>query len=235
MNGESSREKFNEVEKKEAETCGREINAYFLRHGEAEGGDEDAVLSERGRQQAREAISGLLEQIEKQGGGAVKFFFSPTRRARETGEEMENTARKILSEKPYPKIRLMAPHGRVELRSAGVIGPLREAGIKDPIEHWLNNPEVLEGKNPKVFAERLTSLLNVLKKVADRLPAGEKIHYICVTHEVPQAALLNRVTGKTLNQLGGNINNCEALRVNIKGKTEEAPKIIFRGKQTDLR
>lgn len=214
---------------------GREIDVYLFRHGEAQGEGVGAELTEKGRGQAREAGRKLFTQIKESGGGVIKLFRSPLRRAEQTAEIMQATIAEMLTEQEEGNIRLMKERDREALRAPGVIGPLRKQGIEDPIEYWLRNPQILEGKNPEIVAERLKRLLNRLKKIADRLPPGEKVYYICVTHEVPQAALLNQLTGKTLNELGGGIENCESTLVQIKGKKEEPLRIIFRDKQLELR
>lgn len=231
LNGEISK---NNIEGKEVAPKGREIELYLFRHAEASDQGVDAELTERGKEQAKEAAQNLVRQIIEQGGGVIKFLSSPVKRAKQTSEIMQQTIHEILSEQQVKNIRLMSPRDRETLKAAGVIGPLKQSGIDDPVDYWLRNPEILEGKSPSKIAERLHEIINLLQKVADRLSSGEKIYYIGVTHEVPQAALLYQTSGKTLNELGGNIQNCELMKIELKGKSEEGATIKFRDKEMKI-
>jgi len=226
-----SPENLDDVENKEREPRGREIDFYLFRHAEATGGGIDAEVTEQGKEQAVEAAENLLQRIIQEGGGVIKFLSSPVRRAGQTAEIMQSTLKKLLAEQGIENIRLMNPHDREALRAAGVIGPLKQRGIDNPIEYWFRNPESLEGKSPQKTAEQLRKIIDSLQRMADRLPSGEKIYYIGVTHEVPQAALLHQVTGKTLDELGGGIKNCESIKVELRGKSDEIPTVSFRDSQ----
>lgn len=218
---------------KEGEPKGREIDIYFFRHGQATGEGEEAGLTELGRQQAREAAEALLQQVREKG-GVVKFLSSSTRRAAETGEIMEEYIKNTLSERNITNLRLLSPRQRSALKAAGVIGPLEDRGIEDPIEYWLTHPDVLEGKSPEEVSNRVKKMLRIIGKVADRLPPGEQIHYVATTHEGPQAALLFSATGQTLNELGGRVNNCESFKVHFEGKSEKPPTIQFRNTEAEV-
>jgi len=216
------------VEHKEGEPSGREIDFHLLRHAEAAGEGIDVPLSETGQVQAQEAAQALLQEVVAKGGGAIKFMASPVRRARETAEIMQQTIEAALAEQKISNVRLMLLRQREALHSAGVIGPLKAQGIEDPVEYWLSHPESVAGANPEAVAERLRGVINHLQALSDRLPPGERIHYVGVTHEVPQAALLNNLSGKTLNELGGRIKNCEPIEINFQGDSDSGPELVFR-------
>lgn len=215
---------------KEKKGTGREVDLYLIRHGEAESQEKNAKLSSRGRLQAEIEALCLLSDIWSQGGGLLKFYNSPTPRAQETSAIMRAKAQKVIESSEHSPIKLYNPRAAKSLEAAGVIGPLMKMGVpyEKAIEHWLTNPEAVQDKTPQVIFERLKEFLRRGQKLADRLPEGEKIYYIGVTHEVPQAALLNQISGKTLNELGGNIKNCEPMRIELKGKSEEGATIKFR-------
>ena len=210
----------NDIEGKEAALKSREIELY---------------LSERGIEQAKVAAQNLVREITEQGGGVVKFVSSPTKRAKQTSVVLQQTISEILSKEQINNIRLMNPRDRESLKAAGVIGPLMKRGIDDPVDYWLKNPETLEGKSPSKTAERLYEMIDRLQKMANRLSPGEKIYYIGVTHEVPQAALLNQTSGKTLSDLGGKVKNCEWLKVEMNGRSEEGATIKFRGEEMKIK
>lgn len=220
-------------EARESEKGGREVDVYFYRHAEAEGEGVEAGLTEVGRQQARQAAEDLLGEITG-AGGVIKFLSSPVRRAQETAGIMRGFIAEAIERSNIQNIRLMSSRERDAVKAAGVIGPLRNKGIEDPIEHWLRNPGAVEGKSPEVISRKVQDLLKIIKKVTDRLPPGEKVNYVTVTHEVPQAALLNSATGKTLNEQGGGIKNCESFKVHMEGKSEKKPTLNFRGVETQM-
>jgi broad specificity phosphatase PhoE len=224
-------ENVGHIENKDISPKGREIDFYLFRHAEASGEGLDSELTERGKEQATQAAQNLLEQVIKNGGGVIKFLSSPIRRAKVTSEIMQHTIRETLAKQQIKDVRLMSPRDRDALRAAGVIGPLKKRGINDPIDYWLNNPDALDGKSPAETAQKLQGMINFLQKISDRLPAGEKIYYIGVTHEVPQAAFLHEVSGQTLNELGGNIQNCESIKIELVGKSDKGAIIKFRNEE----
>lgn len=221
---------------KEKKGTGREVDLHLIRHGEAESQEKNAKLSSRGRLQAEVEALCLLADIWSQGGGLLKYFNSPTPRAKETADIILAKTQKIIESSKYSPIKLYNPSATTSLEAAGVIGPLMKMGIpyEKSIEHWLTNPEAVKGKTPRVIYERLQEFLRRGQKLADRLPMGEKIYYIGVTHEVPQAALLHQTSGMTLNELGGSIQNCEPIKIEFKGKSEEDATIKFRDKKMKI-
>lgn len=231
---EPNSENISHIESKEIPPKGREVDFYLFRHAEASGEGLDSELTERGKDQAIKAAQNLLEQIIQGGGGVIKFLSSPVRRAKVTSEIMQHAIQEILVERQIKDIRLISPRDRDALRAAGVIGPLKERGVDDPIDYWLKNPNALEGKCPSEIARKLQEMISFFQKIADRLPAGEKIYYIGVTHEVPQAALLHKVGGRTLNELGGNIQNCESIKIELVGKSDKGASIKFRNEEMKI-
>lgn len=222
------------IESKEVAPKGRDIELYLFRHAEASNQGLESELTGQGKEQAKKAAQDLLTQIIEQGGGVIKFLSSPVKRAKQTSEIMQQVIQEIITDKHLENIRLMTPREREALKAAGVLGPLKGWGIDDPVDYWLENPDVIEGKSPTETAKTLQEVIDLLQKMANRLPHGEKIYYVGITHEVPQAALLNQVSGKTLNELGGNIQNCESIRVGLKGGSDEESAIVFRNQRITI-
>ncbi len=207
---------------------GREVELRFIRHAEAEDQSIDAALTQIGREHAKEKAIEILSEIVQNGGGLIKFLTSPVRRAQETQSIMEGTIRERIAQEHIENVDILISRTRQSIQAGGVIGPLAKEGIEDPVEYWLQNPNVLEGKEPENIAERLNKIVRISNRVSEGLPEGRKIYYLAITHEVPQAAFLNQITGKTLNELGGGMENCEDIRVNLSGIPDEVPKVIFR-------
>jgi broad specificity phosphatase PhoE len=208
-----------------------EIELYLFRHAEALDQGLDSELTEQGIAQAKEAAEALIKEIIDRGGGIIKFLSSPIKRARQTSQIMQQVIKGILFQQHLDSIRLLRPRDRNVLRAAGVVGALMERGIADPVNYWLHNPEALDGKNPGKTALELLKFIETLRKVSDRLPSGERIFYIGITHDAPLAALLNRLSGNDLNELGGNLKNCESMRIEIMGKSEKGAVVHFRDKE----
>lgn len=218
---------------KEGQPQGREVDVYFFRHGQATGESPDAELTSLGKRQAEEAAERLLQEVQA-AGGVIKFLSSRTKRAAQTMETMRACVQRAIAERNITNVRLLHSKERTAITAAGVVGPLKKRGIEDPVEYWLTHPDVLEGKSPEEISRKVKGMLHIIKKVADRLPPGEKVHYAAVTHEVPQVALLHSATGKTLNELGGNIENCESFQVRIEGRSGKNPVVNFRGNRAEL-
>ena len=211
---------------------GRAMELYLFRHGEAESQEKEAKLSKVGRLQAEETAILLLIEINVQGGGLLKMIHSPTPRAKETFDIMLRTIEANMGH----QLRVLHPRIATALEAGGVIGPLLKRGIpyEETVEYWLCNPHTVDGKSPDIIGKKSEKIIRRLKRTADRLPAGVKIFYVGVTHEIPQAGLLYRVTGKKLSELGGGIKNCESIRVNLGTGSEAPPCLYFRGFQVDL-
>jgi broad specificity phosphatase PhoE len=217
------------LEQKESEPKHRKIDLYFIRHGEAEDQGAEAALTEPGKLQTKQVALQLLEIVVSEGGGVIKIGTSSVRRALETADIIQEVIGEAIASRGIQGIDLMTLRKRDGLKAAGVIGALNEQGISDPIEYWLRNPNSLEGKNPAQSAQNLQDFIDKAEAIAKRLLPGKKIYYFNITHEVPQAAFLNQKTNKTLNEMGGNINNCEFIKVAIDGDLpEESTKIAFR-------
>jgi broad specificity phosphatase PhoE len=221
------------TEKKESQPKGREVDVYFFRHGQATGESPSEELTPLGRHQAEEAAEKLLQELQSVG-GVIKFLSSQYNRAEQTMDIMQEYMQKAIIERNISNLRLLNARERAAINAVGVTKELKDKGIESPIEYWLNNPDVLEGRSLAEISGKIKQMLSTIKKVADRLPLGEKIHYIAISHEAPEAALIHSATGKTLNEMGGKIKNCESFQVQIEGKSEKNPILNFRGNQAEL-
>ena len=157
------------------------------------------------------AAANVFEQVRGHGGGWIKLLHSPTPRAAETFAIMhEELQRLSLSSNVY-----LFKNTRVSTRieAGGVIGPLMKRGIpyEETVEHWLAHPDSIPGRTPMDIAGRIGKLIDIIARLAKRIALGPPIYYIAVTHEIPQAGFLYKITGKRLSQMGGGIRNCESL------------------------
>jgi broad specificity phosphatase PhoE len=234
-------EKISKLERKEEEPKNRHIEIHIFRHAEAEGEKRDANLTEKGKKQAQITAEDLLKEI-AQTGGVIKIFHSPILRAKQTAENFEMAIEKLIKEKPidFPGIRLSYKRRpREKLYGLGVYGKLKEKVEKGEIseefiDYWLEHPETIEGKSPDIIAGRVLDLANKAEKISERLGGGEPIHYIFITHEMPLVALANKLSRKNLQELGGDIGNCEGGKIIFSDKSGEAPQFIFRDKKYSL-
>lgn len=226
------KEKF-KPEKKEKEPQYRHVEVHIFRHGEAEGEKREAHLTKEGRKQSMVAAENLLKNIKAEGGGVIKIFYSPLVRALETAKIFEEAINKLLQKEPdeFQGTHLMKTHPREKLTGLGAYGELKKRGIEDPVEYWLQNPKAIKGKNPELLAERLLDLTETAQRVASKIGPGEPVHYVWVTHEMPIATLLHKVSGKTLKEFGGSVKNCEELILDMARVQEENPKLEFRGEK----
>lgn len=233
-------EEMSKLERKEDEPKNRYIEIYIFRHAEAEGEKRDANLTETGKKQARITAEGLLKEI-AQSSGVIKIFHSPILRAKQTAENFEMAMEKLIKERPtdFPGIRLYKRRSREKLYGLGVYGKLKEKAEKGEvgeefIDYWLEHPETIEGKSPDIIAGRVLDLASRAEKISERLGDGEPIHYIFITHEMPLVALANKLSGKNLQELGGDIGNCEGGKIVFPDKSSEVPQFIFRDKNYSL-
>lgn len=213
-----------------------EVSVYFYRHAEAPGQGKEVDITENGKAQARGAAELLYNQI-KQEGGMVKFLPSPIKRCVQTAKIMEDRLRELLSQDKDSKIEMYDSKVRSKVGLPGIAPKLREMGHGDDmIEYWLTHPEVVPGKSPSQISGKVEDILRVIKKVADRVKPGTRIHYIYVSHEPYTAAFMNQLTGKTLPELGGDIKNCEAMTIKMEGRSDKLAEVSFRdvSKEIDL-
>lgn len=221
------------IEKKK----GRSVTLFLLRHGEAVDQSLEAELSENGVLQAKTVAKELLDQIQKEGGGTVKIISSPVKRAKQTANIIEETMNSHLSEHSEIPVKMMHQRERDALKAGGVIGPLMKQGIEyeQTVQYWLENPEIVPGRTPKKIADTIRAVVMKLEKMSERLPTGEKIYYLGITHEIPQAALLFQEIGKTPRDFGGNVKNCEAIKIEMSGGKNESPILTFRDDRIELK
>src|SRR3989344_4469052 len=221
------------VEKKK----GRQVTLLLLRHGEAIDQSLEAELSENGVLQAKTVAKELLDQIQREGGGIVKIISSPVKRAKQTANIIEETMNSQLSEHNEIPVKMMHQRERDALKVGGVIGPLMNEGIayEETVQYWLENPEIVPGRTPKKIADTVREVIAKLEKMSERLPSGEKIYYLGITHEIPQAALIFQELGNTPKDLGSNIGNCEAIKIEMSGKKGESPVLTFRNDRIELK
>ncbi|MBI4268246.1 histidine phosphatase family protein [Candidatus Uhrbacteria bacterium] len=209
---------------------GRAVSLSLIRHGEAADQSKEAQLSEKGRLQAEIAAYQLLFNVWSKGGGVVKLYHSPTLRAKQTFDIIQKVAERVTKKQKENPVTLYKPRMRKQVEAAGVIGPLMKAGIpyKDTVDHWIKNPKVVEGKSPSDVFATLKPFLEVGQTYAHELPSvGPRIFQVAVTHEVPQAALLHTLSGKTLEQIGGGIRNGEFVNIDFNPAQPHA-KVHFR-------
>lgn len=161
-------------EYKESKPFSPEVDIYLFRHAEASGDGIADGLTENGIEQAKLASSKFLESVHSDGGGSIKFLTSPTRRAEQTAEVMKSTMAEIINRQKLEDINLLVSHKRNELRTAGIVGNLRQQGIIDPIQHWLEKPDLFPDKTPEQVARRLKDVLDSIRQLADRLSTNKK-------------------------------------------------------------
>lgn len=221
------------LERKEKEPKHRHIEIRIFRHAEAEGEKRDANLTEEGEKHAEMAAEDLLKEIAQAGGGVIKIYHSPILRTKKTADKFESTIENLIKENPseFSNTRLLKKRPREKLFGHGVYGDLKEKAEKGEIDkefidYWLENPGVLEGKSPEIIAGRILDLVDRAEKISERLDEGESIYFVFITHEMPFVALVNKLSGKNRQELGGDIKNLESGKI-VLG-TEEKPEFIFR-------
>lgn len=215
----------------------RELELIFLRHGQSASQEINAALTEQGRRQAEEAGERILNHVVACGGGAIKIVRSPVHRAFETGDIVEQTIERLITERKLEEsVHLLTStyKHRETLRAAGLFEKLQSLKQPNPIEYWLEHPESIPGTTPAEISKNLQTMIATMQKVTNKLPPGEKIFYIGVTHEIPEAALLKTLTGKTPTEFGGTIKNCESISVHLTAKSNELPQIEFRGQKIEV-
>ncbi|MBI2444643.1 MAG: histidine phosphatase family protein [Candidatus Magasanikbacteria bacterium] len=221
----------------EAEPSPRRLELILLRHGQAESQEKDAALNETGQHQAARAAEEIIEHVLAGGGGVVKIVRSSVRRAQETGAIIEETIRRLIAERGLgDKIRLIESRAktRAPLVAAGIMRQLQILNAERPVEHWIENPEILPDKKPSDVAKSLQEMTTKMQQIVNKLRPGETIYYIGVTHEIPQAAFLNTITHQTLAELGGPIKNGESFTITLSNKPNAAPVLSFRGQTREF-
>jgi alpha-ribazole phosphatase len=161
----------------------------FIRHGESVWngerriqGNQDPVLSERGRRQAALLVAGLADRLPA---GVRTIYASPLRRAAETAEILSAaTGLPVISEPGFREMVL----GRWE----GMTVPEIQAAYPGAYERWLEDP----ARHPAPGGETLEAFcartVGALERIREGQP-GEDL--IVVAHGGPIRALLCHVLG----------------------------------------
>lgn len=218
----------NPEETKELPKRGAQVNVYFFRHAEALGQGREVDITENGKSQAREAARSLYKSL-KQSGGLVKFVTSPVKRCIQTAEIMEEELARLKAQEPQDNLQLMRRKQRTKVGLPGVGPVLKQMGIEtDQIDYWLEHPDVVPEKTPTDISKRVEDILKVLQRVADRVKPDSNITYVYITHEPYHGAVLNKVTGKTLKELGGDVDITDPMKVQVVGNSDKNPQITFR-------
>lgn len=215
---------------REEERAPSKMELVLMRHGQAESQDKNAALSEQGMEQATGAARALIERIAASGGGIIKLVTSPVRRARETGEVIRRTMIELLSDDKYNNVKLLESRANVRepLKAAGLMPTIQALDRENPVQFWLEHPNVVPGKTPADMSVPIEKIVATMQQVAQKIKADVPVYYVAVTHEIPQAALLNAMTGETLTDFGGAIKNCEAITVDVTGIPGISPTFTFR-------
>lgn len=181
----------------------RDVIVHVFRHGKATGSVSTAELTPEGEEQARKAAQELLNHIPE--GAVVKFFDSGFVRARQTRERMEEIVK--------PQRRTLVA------RSRATLAYLKK--VKDGFSDQQKTPQ--EG-----VADFRRTLVQYPKRLSETLAPGSPIHLVAVAHAGKPAlnALVESLSGKTLEQLKGDIQNCE--RFTLHFKPGHAPMMHFR-------
>lgn len=233
INFEQNLKRENQVE---GEPKHPEVSVYFYRHAEALGQGKDLDITEKGIEQAREAGELFYNQI-KERGGMVKFLSSPIKRCVQTAKIMEDRLRELSDQDESSKTNILQPRVRSKVGLPGIAPTLRQMGHDtDMIEYWLTHPDVVPGKTPLEISKKIENILRIIQKVANRLKEGTNVTYVYISHEPYTAAFMNQLTGKTLSELGGDIGNCEAMKIEVEGRSDKPAEVSFRGlnKEIDL-
>lgn len=224
------------LQNQEQEPQQRRTELILMRHGQATSQEKTAVLSELGKQQAREAAERLLSEILNQGGGILKIVKSPVKRAVETGNIVEQTIERLISERGVTNVRLLKSTAttRSPLRAPGLMPRLKKFNEQDPVGHWLKHPEILNDATPEIIVAELQKTISTMQAVNSKLNPNDHLFYVAVTHEIPQAALLNKVTGKNLDELGGGVKNCETVTITFTDDPKTATELSFRNEKVSI-
>ncbi|MDP3994490.1 MAG: histidine phosphatase family protein [bacterium] len=228
MTGESG----SELPPKETLVLKRPLSVWVYRHGESD--YEGDNLTERGREQAREAGISIFGMIPD--GEVVKFLHSPKSRAQETAEIMLETFRRKTQESNSSTKIMPLSRKRQELTAANFTPEYLEmaheegASIDDLLPYWYeNNDPKKQVEMPEEVKKRLSDFLLKLGKVASRLPDGPKLNYILISHsEVPGPFLREAFRKKGLPP-------CGWVRFDFEsGKGEKVKMQTFDKKESDL-
>lgn len=216
---------------KEGEKDQREIVIHFIRHGEASYVSKDDIegeLTERGREQARQAALALFNQLKE--GEIIGFYSSPRKRAQETAEEIRQEIERLCQEGK----RIIVVHSpkTPQFRRLSIDDQLTHEWIElariqkqDPIDFWLKNP----GESSEKIENNFRTFLSKFSGLASRLlPVGPNIHLVCITHTGPSEVFVGRLLGS---QHPGNLANCEEFTIKLATVKDKHPILEFKGRE----
>lgn len=228
---------LNNFEKKEHPPLSR-VEIYIVRHGKQEEyTDQHSILSPEGEKQAEDFAQQLLVDYLDQD-VVIKIKRSPEPRAYKTGEIIAETLAREIEKRGIKNIKVLATRESGDLKTTGALGPLMEQGVDyaQAVDEWLNNADRYEGsKSPQKVLDQLGSVVSVSNKLSQKVSTtGPKIVYVMVTHETAHAALMNELTGKNTEELGGRIGHLEPIKINVSGDPKVDSVLSFRNQDYSL-
>ncbi len=208
----------------------RQIEILMVRHGKQKTyEDPKSELSEEGERQAEAFVQSIIDAYQNEK-VILKIKKSTEPRAARTADVIAETLERRIKEEGLGNITLLKTRPSKSLKTTGALGPVMEAGIpyEKTVDEWLDNTDKYpESKKPQEVVGQLNKILGSAQKLSERLPKGdEKIVYIWVTHETAHSALLNNITGKNTEELGGSIGHLEPLKISVSGNSP--PVVEFR-------
>ena len=214
-------EQFTSPESRERPTS-RQIEIIMVRHGKQEiYEDPKSELGPEGEKQAEDFAMSIVEQYRNEN-VIIKVKKSTEVRASQTADIITNTLTRLIETEGIENIKLFKTRFSKNLKTTGALGEMMKAGVPvdKVVDEWLDNYDKYpEAKKPDEVMSQLNDVISSAQKLSDRLPADEpKIVFIWVTHETAHSALLNSITGKNTEELGGSIGHLEPLKISIDGK-----------------
>lgn len=199
----------------------RQIEILMVRHGKQDTyEDPKSELSKEGEEQAENFVQFIIDTY-KDEKVIIKIKKSPEQRATRTADIITKTLERRINEEGLKNITLLKTKPSKNLKTTGALGPIIESGIpyEKAVDEWLNsNDKYPQSKKPEEVNEQLNEILTSAQKLSERLqPEEQKIVYIWITHETAHSALLNNITGKNTEELGGSIGHLEPLKISIDG------------------
>ncbi|MCH7492794.1 histidine phosphatase family protein, partial [Patescibacteria group bacterium] len=191
----------------------RQIEIIMVRHGQQESyEDPDSKLSHEGEKQAEEFSLAIIDEY-RNDNVIIKIKKSTEVRASQTADIITATLASKIENDGIENIKLLKTRPSKHLKTTGALGEMMKAGVPSDkvVDEWLYNYEKYpEAKEPKDVVGQLNSVISSAQKLSERLPSDEpKILFIWVTHETAHSALLNSITGKNTEELGGSIGHLE--------------------------
>ena len=226
-------------EKKEQPASGR-VEIYIVRHGKQEQwSDPNSDLSAEGAKQAEAfALEFLQDHLGSDKEAVIKIKRSPVSRAAKTGDVIAATLEREIAARGLQNLKLLNTRIDEDLKTTGSIGPLIKSGVAHDkvVDEWLANADNYENaRKPQEIADNIAGIIADADSLAKKVsPDGPQIIYIMVTHETSHAALMNKLTGKSTEELGGGIGHLEPMRVMMNHDSQSHPVLSFRDQKYDL-